>query len=273
MATPTLPTPRPARPARGGLGRFAAPRTITALMLREMQTTYGRSPGGFVWAFIEPALGIALLTFALSLAFAAPPIGTNFPLFYATGMVPFLIYADLAAKIAQSLQFSRPLLAYPSVTWLDAIIARFLLNGLTKTLVFYVIFAGVLILFDTRTIVDLPRAASALAMAMTLALSVGVLNCYLFTRFDVWQRVWAILNRPLFLISCVIFVFDAVPRPYRDILWYNPLVHIIGESRRAFYPAYTGDYVSPLYVYGLSLTLLLLGLALLHRNHRLLLGG
>ena len=37
-------------------------RTVVALMLREIATTYGRSPGGYVWALADPILGIALLT-------------------------------------------------------------------------------------------------------------------------------------------------------------------------------------------------------------------
>ena len=31
-------------------------RTISALIMREMQTTYGRSPGGYLWAVLEPVL-------------------------------------------------------------------------------------------------------------------------------------------------------------------------------------------------------------------------
>ena len=42
--------------------RFASLRAIAALVLREMSTTNGRSPGGYLWAILEPAAGIALLT-------------------------------------------------------------------------------------------------------------------------------------------------------------------------------------------------------------------
>ena len=38
--------------------RFATLRTITALILREMATTYGRSPGGYVWAIRGAQLGL-----------------------------------------------------------------------------------------------------------------------------------------------------------------------------------------------------------------------
>ncbi len=73
--------------------------------------------------------------------------------------------------------------------------------------------------------------------------------------------------RPLFLVSCVFFVFDDIPQPYQDWIWWNPLVHVVGQMRRAFYHSYSGDYVSYVYVFGLSLFLFALGLALLIRYH------
>jgi ABC-type polysaccharide/polyol phosphate export systems, permease component len=59
---------------------FASFRAIMALILREIATTYGRSPGGYVWAVLEPAAGIALLTLIFSAGFRSPPLGTVFSL-------------------------------------------------------------------------------------------------------------------------------------------------------------------------------------------------
>jgi capsular polysaccharide transport system permease protein len=253
--------------------RFASVRAIMALVLREMETTYGRSPGGYIWAVLEPAAGIALLTFIFSLAFRAPPIGINFPMFYATGMVPFLMYMDISNKISQSIHFSRPLLVYPSVTYVDALIGRFLLNTLTQILVAYIIFAGIFFIFETRTSPDLMQIALALAMTGCLAFGIGTLNCFLNTRFPIWQRVWGIINRPMFILSCIFFVFETVPQPYRDILWWNPLVHLVGQMRAAFYPSYDAAYVSPTYVFGIALICAVFGLVFLTRFHRDLLNN
>lgn len=110
--------------------------------------------------------------------------------------------------------------------------------------------------------------ALALVMAFAFGAAVGAMNCFLNAAFPWWVQVWAILNRPLFLVSCVIFIFDAIPQPFRDYLWWNPLVHIIGQMRKSFYPSYAGDYVSAAYVLGVSLFLYALGLALLIRYHR-----
>jgi capsular polysaccharide transport system permease protein len=263
-----VPPPLPARP-RGRRGRrFASFRTISALILREMSTTYGRSAGGYLWAVLEPVAGIWLLTLVFSLFLRRPALGVSFPLFYATGMMPFLTFTGIAGKVAQSLTFSKQLLAYPGVTWADAIIARFLLNALTEAMVCYLVFSGIMLFEDTRVIVDLPVVGLSLLMSAALALGMGTLNCFLFTRFPLWQRAWSVLMRPMFLISGVMFLYQTVPEPMRDALWYNPLVHVVGMMRHGFYATYDAEYVSPLYIFAISGVLLLTGAVFLRRYHR-----
>lgn len=245
-----------------------ASRTIMALMLREMATTHGRSPGGYLWAILEPTAGIALLTLVFSVGFSSPALGTSFAVYYATGMIPFVAYNDIANKVAESVGFSRPLLAYPSVTFVDAIIARFLLNAATQMLISVVVIMGLLAFFDTGGLANVLLVASAMLLGMLLALGVGTLNCYLMTRFPVWRRAWSIVNRPLFIVSCVFFLFETIPEPYRGYLWYNPLVHVVGLMRRGFYPSYDAAYVSVTYVVLFSGCCLFAGLLLLWRSHR-----
>lgn len=250
---------------------FASFRTIMALILREMSSSYGRSPGGYIWAVLEPVAGIALLSIIFAMAFRHPPLGISFALFYATGMIPFTVFSDVSNKLAQSINYSRPLMAYPSVTFIDALLARFILNYLTEIMVAYLVFTGILVLFETRVIIDIPTIARALVLSGALALGVGTLNCFLFTIFPIWQRVWSIMMRPMVLISCVVLLPEALPEYVQNWLYLNPLVHIIGLLRRGFYTSYHADYVSELYVLGFSGICLVMGLLLLRRYQYVLL--
>ena len=76
------------------------------------------------------------------------------------------------------------------------------------------------------------------------------------------------MNRPLFLVSGVIVLFDTVPLPYRDWMWWNPLAHPIGLVRKGIYSTYDATYVSSVYVLAVSGVTLALGLLLLRRYHR-----
>lgn len=248
--------------------RFASLRSIGALVLREMTTTYGRSAGGYFWAIAEPVGGIILLTALFSLGFRSPPIGTNFAIFYATGVVPFVTYMRMSNKIAQSIRYSRSLLAYPAVTFADAMLARIFLNAMTQILVAYIVFTGIILTQDTRTDPQILGIALSFLMVFVLSAGVGSVNCFLFAAFPWWQSFWGILTRPMFIISGVFFIYDDVPEPFASYLWYNPLVHVIGQMRKSFYTSYHGDYVSPLYALALGLGLFAIGMALLHRYHR-----
>jgi len=263
---PSLPQTMPGRalPRR----RLASARAIGALILREMSSSYGRSPGAYVWAILEPVAGIALLSLVFSAAFHNPPIGISFPVFYATGMMPFLVFSDVQSKVATSLLYSKQLLAYPTVTYVDAIVARFLLNMMTQLLVSYFVLAGSLLLFEDRTLPNLPVIVEAFAMTALLSLGIGVLNCFLFSWFPLYQRAWSIVMRPMFIISGTMILFEAIPAPYGDWLWWNPLVHIIGLTRRGFYETYDAPYVSVTYLALVSLICLVLGMVFLRRYYR-----
>ena len=238
------------------------------MVLREMVTTYGRSPGGYLWAILEPVAAIALLSVVFSLAFHAPALGSSFPLFFATAYLPIMLFLDVTNKVATSLRFSRPLLAYPAVTMIDVLAARFALNVSTHLLVFALVVGAIIGLGDVRGYVDPLTALNALAMAGALAFGFGCVNCYMFMAFPVYERLWSVATRPLVIVSGLFFLFEDVPGLYRDILWFNPLFHSTGAARDAFYATYDAAYVSPAFVYLLAGALAVLGLLLLSRSYR-----
>jgi capsular polysaccharide transport system permease protein len=243
-------------------------RTVGALMLREMSTTHGRVPGGYLWAVAEPLAGIALLSAIFAIGFHAPALGLSFPLFYATGLLPFLAFSDITGKLAQALNFSRPLFAYPAVGVFDAILARFLLAVLTQLAVASLLMGGILFLSETRATPDLAILAQAAGLLAVLSLGMGAMNCLLIGLAPLWQRIWSIAMRPMFLASGVFFTFEQVPLPWRDLLWWNPLIHVVGLVRRGLYPGYDATYASPTYLMALGLGVALLAGIGLGRWHR-----
>jgi len=243
-------------------------RSISALILREMSTRYGRTPGGYVWAMLEPMGMIIILGFAWSMLARAPTLGTSFFLFKGTGFMVLQMFLVNSKLVGSAMSFSRPLLFYPRVTWLDAILARFILNSLVVTLTTTIILTGIMVYENIHTVLDYPRILAAMGLAALLGLSVGILNCYLFQRIPVWGQIWSIATRPLFLVSGVIFIYEDLPQMGKDALWYNPILHLTGLMREGFYPLYHPDYISGAYL-GLWIFLpMVTGLLLLRQFHR-----
>lgn len=263
----SLDAPLPGRDVTLPPPRFQSLRVIGALVLREMSSTYGRSPGGYLWALASPLGTIAVMALCFSLLVRTPALGTSFLLFYATGWLPFSMFGNLSGKIGSAVRYSRALLAYPRVNWLDAMMARLTLNTLTEAVVFCLVITGIMAFVDIRTIIDIAPVLAGLAMAVAFATGVGLMNCLLSGYFEVWDRIWGIVKSPLMLASGVIFLYDDLSKDIQAILWWNPLIHAIGLVRRGFYSTYYAPYVSPSYGFGISLVLIAVALVFLRRGY------
>lgn len=264
----TLPA---SKPRINRLQQFVSARITFALILREMATRYGRSPGGYAWALLEPLGGIVILSIAFELLVRNPSIGHSFLLFFATAFLPLTMYMTTSNMVQRSITFSRPLLKYPAVSWIDAVMARFLLNALTTSLVAIILLYGILEYVGSRTILDIPTMIRSGAHALFLAFGIGALNCVATGFFSIWSNFWGVLTRPLFLLSGVFYVYEDLPPLAQELIWYNPLIHLTGLMRDGLYSTYKPQYISETYVFGFSLVTSALGLLLLRRYHRELL--
>lgn len=251
--------------------RFATIRTIGALMLREMTTQYARKPGGFIWAILQPLGTIIILAFAFSLLARSPALGTSFILFKGTGLLVFQLFMVLNRTVGASLRYARPLLAYPGVTWVDALLSRFFLNSLISILVMIIILSGIVLIEDMWLIPDWRMIILSVVFTMGLGFGIGTLHCFLLERFEIWQNIWGIMSTPLMLSSGIIILFEDMPLFAQQVLFYNPIVHVVGMMRAGFYSTYQPQYLSFTYVLFCTIIPLSLGLLLLRRYHRELL--
>jgi capsular polysaccharide transport system permease protein len=124
-----------------------------------------------------------------------------------------------------------------------------------------------LIWIDSAVVsVDLAAIAMGMLMAAVLGMGVGCVNAVATAFFPTWRNIWAVLRRPLFILSGILFTFDMAPPGFRDWIWWNPIIHVIGQMRMGFYQSYDGDYISWIYVFGVSLSLFVVGAYLMQRH-------
>lgn len=269
MSDQTLPPAQKPGYASGGSGRIARQRLriVAALILREMATRYGRTPGGYAWALLEPLGIIVMLSIGFALLLRSPPLGNSFILFYATGYLPLSLFLRSSRAVMQALTFSRPLLKYPVVSWLDTIVARSVLNILTDLLVAYVLLTAIILGTGATVIIDFPPILLSFVLAALLAVGVGLINCVVIGFYPIWGTIWSIITRPLFLASGVIWLYRDLPTGAQDVLWWNPLLHIISIARTGYFPTYEPQFVSVVFALVPSLVLIALGLMLMRRFH------
>jgi capsular polysaccharide transport system permease protein len=257
----------PEAEARLPLPRMQSLRVIVALVLREMGSAYGRSPGGYIWAIASPLGSIVIMSLAFSLLVRTPALGTSFMLFYATGYLPFDMFNKMANKIGNSVRYSRALLAYPRVSWLDAIIARSTLTVLTTCTVFCIVIFSIMHVVDTHTLLDIGPIIEGLMIVMACGVGIGMINCLMTGYFPVWDSLWAIFSRPLMVASGIFFLYEDLPPVVQSILWWNPLIHGISLVRSGFYPTYHASFVSHTYALAVPMLIIPMAMLLLRRGY------
>jgi capsular polysaccharide transport system permease protein len=212
-----------------------------------MSTRFGRKPGGYVWAIAEPAAHIAVMTFIFSVFSRSPAVGTSFPLFFATGFLSFQYYRGAESYIRSAVKANYALLSYPRVAPIDPVIARALLQFLTTTLVGAIVIGVIIAYMRTPPEIDWMKVIESILLATFFGLSMGMINCVLFSLSSLYEQVFNMLNRPLYYMSGVFYLVDAIPQPYRSIVLLNPMSHVIMLARKGFYSGYRAPELDVLY--------------------------
>jgi capsular polysaccharide transport system permease protein len=255
--------PAPALPK----SRRQALRSIVALMLREMSTTYGASPGGYLWAILQPVGMLLVLSFGFALMVRTPSLGSSFFYFYATGFLVYSFNRDIESKTTSALRYSRGLLSYPAVAWIDTVIARIFLSLLTFGVVFLIVMSGVIHLQNVNAILDFKPIILSITLAVLLGLGVGMNNAVLTGMFPMWKNIWSIITRPMLLASGVLYIYEDLPGVVQDILWWNPLIHVTGLMRKGFFQTYDARFVSLTYCFFVGLLLVMTGIILMGKYY------
>lgn len=94
-----------------------------------------------------------------------------------------------------------------------------MLNALTHTAIVAIVLVSIVVIYQLPMVFDLPALFESLLTVTLLATGVSTLNCYLTTAFPVWEGVWSLLTRLLFLMSGIFFLYGMMPPQAQNILW------------------------------------------------------
>lgn len=234
---------------------------VQALILRELKTRFGVHRLGAVWLFLEPAAHIAVLlvVFVYIRHFAPPGVPTT--IFLLTGIVPFLLFKNIALRIMEAVQGNRGLFGYRVIKPMDTFIARLLLEVLLYTVVFVFLLGG---LWWWGVPVELYRPLEFFTVVTLLSLmgfGLGILFCVVGEALPEVKPFIRILFLPLYLLSGILFPVSRLPAEYHDLLLWNPVLHAVELSREAFFRGYASvSGVSLVFVAEVTVVLLFAGI-------------
>ena len=105
-------------------------RVISALMIRELSTRFGRENIGFLWVMVEPLM-FALLVSVIWRAWRGPEeYGIDIVAFVVTGYIPLTFFRHAIARSVGSLKVNASLMYHRQIKILDLVLTRFLIEML-----------------------------------------------------------------------------------------------------------------------------------------------
>lgn len=235
---------------------------LSALILREMQTRFGRSNIGYLWALVEPLTVLVVFWGVFVMIGRQVPGGMSVVPFLATGIMVFLTFRSTSNRLSNAIDANRGLLLYPQVTPFDLMMGRAMLEGATFLVLFSLIIGGAWMMGLS------PLPAYPLALLGTL-IAIQVLACGIGMVLGTLTALYPIVDhfmkpvwRVALFVSGVFYTMDELPPALLDFIRYNPIAHAIDLLRGTFFVGYTPKIASPAYVAGWLVVSLFLGLAL-----------
>jgi capsular polysaccharide transport system permease protein len=238
-------------------------RILAALIIRDVQTRFFGTALGFILAILWPVSHIFLLIFINGALGRPAPYGDSAPLFFATGLLPFMCFNYMSRFTCLGVMMNKPLLGFPIVKVGDILIARGILEVLNAAVV---VIVTIVILTAMGVNIWPPRpleAMYAMLACMTLGFGFGMVNGVIAGIFSFWFTPFSLFQIVLWLASGVIMVPDELPETARYWLSFNPILIGVEWMRSAFYEGYgLNELLDKHYLIGFATVSILVGLVM-----------
>ena len=238
-------------------------RVIHALILRETRTRFDRNKLGYLWALFEPITYVLVLVLVFSSMGRASPIGGEdaLPMFFLSGMLPWLLFQHTVGKTMEGIPSNRSLLTYPQVTPFDVLIARALLEFATLIVVLIILLFMLQYFGYYQSVDSFKEMLFALISLWLLAIGIGLLNSSIRLYYPSYSQTYSAIQRPFFFVSGIFFTADSLPSGLREIALYNPILHAIEWSRGAAFTSFDSRYLDKVYFLSFVVFFLTIGLS------------
>lgn len=219
---------------------------ITASARRDVLGRYRGSVIGILWSFFNPLLMLSVYTFVFSEVFKARWNGgsdskVEFALVLFAGLIMFNMFADCINRAPQLIlanvnyvkKVVFPLEILPCVA-----LASAMFHGLISLCVWmaaYVVFFGL----PHVTVLYLPLIILPFCM-LILGLSWALASLGVFLR-DVSQFI-GVITTVLMFLSPIFYPVTALPEAYRSMLYLNPLMPVIEQTREVLFWGRAPDF-------------------------------
>ena len=245
-------------------------RVISALMIRELITRFGRENIGFLWMMAEPLLFAVLVGLMWTFMKGPEEHGISVTAFVASGYIPLVMFRSTIGRAVRAFSANSSLLYHRQVTILDLILVRFLVE-LIGSMMAYLAIATLLGFFGLFPMpVDIGSLLLGWLIYGYFTLSVALILAPLSEVSDTLEKFMPVTTYLMVPFSGTFNMTSWLAPGLRDILLYSPPVSAMELQRYGIW----GDKITPYYdipyAVAVSTVLMLIGLILCRRIRRVL---
>jgi ABC-2 type transport system permease protein len=205
---------------------------IWALALKELKIRYKRSVLGFLWALLNPALMMLVLTMVFSTIMRFPI--PHYAIFLLSVLLPWTFFSQSLSYGVESIVTNGDLIkkvAVPKLVFPMAAVVSNIIN-LLLSLIPLAVLVPILRHPFYWTWIYLPVPMLALAI-FTLGMTFFFAAANVHYR-DVSHMLQVVLSA-WFYVTPIIYPIDMLPKHYQWILKLNPIIYVINGFRLAVY--------------------------------------
>ena len=223
-----------------------------------------RESAKMFWLFAEPAGQLAILILLFTFIGRSPAYGTSMALFLLTGITMLNFFNVGSGMVMGAMLQTKSKLRLAPVGLFHDAVATVIFKSLTAIGYTSILLIGIWYVQGTDVVPKHPLiVVQAFIWSSALCLGFGMLRAY-FTKFLPFvERTYFTISRGLIFVSGVFFVPSFMPPQISDLLFYNPVLHIIELFRLGMYDQYPTIIFSQLYLSLFCLICIALGATLI----------
>ncbi|MCV3457215.1 ABC transporter permease [Campylobacter sp. CNRCH_2016_0050h] len=217
---------------------------IHALFFRELKTRFGINKYlGYFWVIGEPMMVVLVITSIITAIrefhHQIMPEGVSIFLFLAVGIIPFFMFRSIINQLLNGIGANLALFAYKPIRPIHVFIARALL----EFCIYFTIFICVMFLagwFLHMQVIPKHFLEVMFSFFLLVVFGFAMGMCFAIAGHFAEPLKMALnyLNAILYWTTLVVFPIWIVPKPILDILYYNPLLHIMELLKYNFFQNY-----------------------------------
>lgn len=243
-------------------------RVISALMVRELVTRFGRENIGFLWVMAEPLLFAVLVGILWRVMKGPEEHGVSVVAFVATGYIPLTLFRHALGRSIRVFSVNGSLLYHRQIKVLDFILVRFIIEFIGAMMAYLFIAVVLIAIGEFPVPANLGLFLAGWLLYAWFTLSLVMVLAPLSEKSDVLEKLVPVVTYIMIPFSGTFAMTSWLTAPAQAGLYYSPFVHAMEMMREGIFGSRVDAIYDPAVPIFASLVLTVLGLSMCRQVRR-----